>query len=109
VTDFIHITTTTDKRSEAESLSIKLVEMRLAACVQILGPVQSTYWWQGELETAEEWLLIIKTKGSHFEKIEKLIKNIHSYEVPELISTPIVKGSEDYLSWLKQEVEGRGT
>ena len=102
---YILITTTTKKKSDAEEISMKLVELRLAACVQIIGPVKSTYWWKGAIESIEEWLCIIKTKRTLYREIERFILKVHPYEVPEVVSVPIIHGSEEYLSWLHEELK----
>jgi uncharacterized protein involved in tolerance to divalent cations len=82
-----------------------LVEERLAACVQILGPITSTYRWKGAIETSEEWQCWAKTRRDLYEKIEQAIRRLHSYEVPEIIAVPILAGSESYLKWLDEELE----
>ena len=105
--EYIQVFTTTEKKKDAEKMAKALLELRLAGCVQIVGPITSTYWWKGNLETAEEWLCIIKSKRSHYEEIEKAIKGIHPYETPEIIATPIVVGSKDYLKWLSDELMER--
>ena len=102
---YIQISTTTGKKSEAEEISMKLVEMRLAACAQIIGPISSVYWWKGEIVTDREWLCIIKTHKSLFGEVEKVIREIHPYEVPEFAAIPITLGSHDYLSWINNELK----
>ena len=97
------ITTTTATRGDAEAIARALVERGLAACVQIAGPVSSTYRWRGEIETAEEYLCIIKTRAELFEKVESAIRELHPYQTPEIVATPIVDGSRDYLAWLEAE------
>jgi periplasmic divalent cation tolerance protein len=92
--------TTTDARGDAERLARELVERRLAACVQVLGPISSTYRWQGTVETAEEWLCLIKTTGARFEALAAHIEASHGYETPELTAVPIGHGSPAYLAWL---------
>ncbi|NTW07493.1 MAG: divalent-cation tolerance protein CutA, partial [Syntrophaceae bacterium] len=72
---------------------------------QISGPITSTYRWKGKVETAEEWLCLIKTQESLYSELEKTIISLHSYETPEIIAVPIIKGSREYLSWLKNETE----
>jgi periplasmic divalent cation tolerance protein len=101
---FVQITTTTGTRQDAERIAVELVSRRLAACVQVSGPIQSTYRWQGAVETAEEWLCTAKTSGAQLAAVEKLVKELHPYEVPELVATPIVGGSEAYLKWLAEQV-----
>jgi len=109
-TGFIQVTTTTAARADAERIARALVEGRLAACVQIAGPVSSTYWWRGDIETAEEFLCIIKTRAELFARAEAAIREMHPYETPEIIATPITGGSADYLKWLAEETaHGGGT
>jgi periplasmic divalent cation tolerance protein len=104
VSDFVLVSTTTDKREEADKIAHLLVERGLAACVQTVGPISSTYRWKDEVERAEEWLLLIKTRGALFERVEKLIKENHAYEVPEIVLVPIRGGSEEYLRWLDENL-----
>jgi periplasmic divalent cation tolerance protein len=104
--EFVQITTTTGTRSDAERIAVELVSRRLAACVQLSGPIQSTYWWQGSVDTNEEWLCTAKTIGAKLAPIQALIKELHPYEMPELIATPIIGGSEAYLTWLASELAG---
>ena len=102
--DFLQITTTTADRDEAERIAAALVERRLAACVQIVGPIRSIYRWQGEVERADEWLCLIKATREAFPAVETAIHELHSYECPEVIATPIVDGSTDYLRWLGDQI-----
>jgi periplasmic divalent cation tolerance protein len=81
------------------------VEQRLAACVQGSGPVSSTYRWQGKTEKATEYLLLVKTTRARFPAVEKAIKALHTYEVPEIIALPLTAGSQDYLAWLAEAVK----
>ncbi len=101
--EFIQVSTTASSRDEAERIAAALLEGRLAACVQILGPMQSRYWWKGSLESAEEWLCLIKTAEASYADVEKMIRATHSYEVPEIVAVPIVKGSAAYLDWVREE------
>jgi len=101
---FIQIITTVGKKEEAESICRALLEKKLAACVQIVGRVESHYWWEGKIEKDREFLVFIKTKEALFESVEKVIKENHSYQVPEIISLPILKGSKDYLKWIEKEI-----
>ena len=103
--EYVQVLTTTEAREEAESIARALTEQRLAACVQIVGPVTSTYRWKGKEETAEEWLCLIKSRKALYERIEEAIKAIHSYETPEIIALPIVAGSAAYLNWLNEELK----
>lgn len=104
MTEFIQITTTTGKRPDAEQIASELISRRLAACVQVSGPVVSTFRWQGKVETAEEWVCTIKTARSKFGAIEEAFKKLHPYEVPEIIATPITEGSSGYLAWLGEQL-----
>lgn len=97
---YIQITTTTETREQAQTIARHLVVEKLAACVQIVGPITSTYRWQGKMENAQEWLCLIKTREELYGKVETAIKKLHSYETPEIIAVPIVKGSKEYLGWL---------
>lgn len=104
---FLLVTTTTETKEEAQKIARYLVGEKLAACVQIMGPITSTYRWKGNIETAEEWLCLIKTRESFFAQVENAIKKLHSYETPEIIAVPIVKGSKEYLDWLDGETENK--
>ena len=101
---YIQVTTTTETKEQAEQIAQHLVESRLAACVQINGPITSIYRWKGKVETANEWLCLIKTREELFEKVEAAIKKMHSYEIPEIIAMPIVKCSKEYLIWLDDQL-----
>jgi periplasmic divalent cation tolerance protein len=103
--EFLQITTTTGTRQDAERIATEIVLLRLAGCVQISGPIASTFRWQGKIETAEEWLCLIKTGREQLDGIQRVLAEIHPYEVPELIATPIVEGSEAYLKWLGEQLE----
>ena len=92
--------TTTDGREDAERLAHDLVERRLAACVQVLGPISSTYRWRGAIETADEWLCLIKTTAARFDALAAHIDTNHGYETPELTAVPIDHGSTAYLGWV---------
>ncbi len=102
----IQIQTTTPDEKTTNLIRDELLNTRLASCVQVAGPLKSTYWWKGSLENAEEWLMIIKTAGKNFAVIEKTIKRLHPYETPEIIALEICNGSKDYLDWIKNETRG---
>ncbi|MBN2167838.1 MAG: divalent-cation tolerance protein CutA [Actinobacteria bacterium] len=104
MSEFIQVFTTMGDREEAEKISRAVVEGRAAACGQVIGPIRSTYWWEGKLETSEEWLCLFKTVRDSYPKIELLIKENHSYDVPEIIAVPITAGSKDYLFWLSSQI-----
>jgi periplasmic divalent cation tolerance protein len=97
-------TTTTSTREDAGKIASALVEERLAACVQIVGPITSVYRWQGAVEEEKEVLLLIKSTGDLVPRIAELLDRIHPYDVPELIATPITGGSSAYLSWLEENI-----
>jgi len=103
--EFVQIFTTTGKREDAEKVARALVQKRLAGCVQIIGPIQSTYWWKNRIETAKEWLCLIKSEKGLYKEVEKTIKEIHPYETPEITAVPIVAGSKEYLEWLHDELK----
>jgi len=101
--EHIQVVTTAASADEARRIATALVEERLAACVQIVGPIESIYRWQGKVETAAEWQCWIKTRRQHYALLEAAIRRLHSYEVPEILAVPIVAGSEAYLKWLTDE------
>jgi len=105
MTDFIQVFMTAEKKEEAENIARAMVEKRLAACAQLLGPIKSTYWWEDKIERSDEWLCIMKTQKDLFEKLEKAIREMHPYDVPEIVALPIVTGSQDYLEWLAFVIE----
>ena len=91
---------TTKDEKEAKDIASRLVESKLAACVNIVSSIKSIFHWQGKVDSSEESLLIVKTKKRLFNKLIKAVKQIHSYEVPEIIALPIIGGSKEYLRWL---------
>jgi len=97
---YLQIITTAETKAEADKIARVLVEGGLAACVQVVGPITSTYAWQGRIETAEEWQCLIKTRDDLFGQVERSIKSVHSYETPEIIALPISAGSREYLDWM---------
>lgn len=105
---YVQVTTTTATQEEASQIARTSVERRLAACAQVLGPVVSTYWWQGGIETAGEWMCLLKTPASEFESLARHIRSEHSYATPEITATPISLGSPDYLAWIERETAGGG-
>jgi len=104
MTDCIQIVTTTERKEDAEAIARSLVEDRLAACVQVLGPVTSTYRWEGKIETSQEWQVWAKTRRKLYDRVEEAIRRLHPYDVPEILAVPIVAGSQSYLAWLAGEV-----
>jgi periplasmic divalent cation tolerance protein len=104
--EFIVVYVTAGSPAEGERLARALVEEQLAACVNRIAPIQSVYRWQGKVDQSEEQLLIIKTRKTLFTALEKRVRELHSYSVPEIIALPIVAGSEAYLQWLGEQVVG---
>lgn len=96
---------TTANTEEAERIANMLLNQKRAACVNIVPKVSSRFWWQGKLDSAQESLLIVKTRTSLLNEIVTLVKEIHSYDVPEIIALPIVDGNQDYLDWIDKEVK----
>jgi periplasmic divalent cation tolerance protein len=101
---YIQISTTTETKEQAQTIAQYLVDTKLAACVQISGPITSTYRWKGKVENSQEWLCLIKTRNDLFIKVEAAIKKMHPYETPEIIAVPIVKGSKEYLNWIDENL-----
>lgn len=97
---------TASTAEEAESIADRLVAQRQAACINIIPKVHSLFWWQGQIESADEVLLVIKSKASLVEQIVTTVKELHSYEVPEVIALPISGGNRDYLDWMEAELGG---
>lgn len=96
---------TAGSHEEAEKIGNALVEERLAACCNIIEPVMSVFHWEGTINREKEVLLIAKSSISQFEEIMKRVKELHSYDVPEIIALPIIAGSEDYLQWIDNETK----
>ncbi|HOX54118.1 MAG TPA: divalent-cation tolerance protein CutA [Candidatus Omnitrophota bacterium] len=99
---FIVVLITCANKAQAQKIAQALIKARLAACVNLVNPVNSLFWWQGKVDSSKETLLIIKTKKNLFSRLEKLVKSLHSYDVAEIIALPIVKGSRKYLSWINE-------
>ena len=98
--EFAIILTTVDSRESAQKIAHTLVERRLAACVNIVPGIESVYRWKGEIESAKELLLVIKTAADRFEQVRELLIELHSYELPECVMLKIEQGSAEYLEWL---------
>ncbi|MBF2025459.1 MAG: divalent-cation tolerance protein CutA [Oscillatoriales cyanobacterium C42_A2020_001] len=100
---FCVVLVTAPSRAQAAAIAKTLVELKLAACVNLL-PICSIYTWQGDLQTEEEWQLLIKSELSKFVELEAKLRAIHPYEVPEIIALPILAGSQPYLQWIADHV-----
>lgn len=103
-TNYGVVLVTAGSQEEAVAIATSLVQSQLAACVNLV-PIQSIYTWQGELHQDREWQLLIKTDLSQFQAIEAKIRELHSYEVPEIIALPILAGSQSYLNWISDSVK----
>lgn len=99
------VLTTAGSEEEAQKIAHALVERKLAACVNIIPRIESIYRWQGKVESATEWLLIVKTTAESFGAVRDAIKELHSYELPECMMLEVVDGSEEYLAWIDDNVE----
>jgi periplasmic divalent cation tolerance protein len=97
---------TAANREEATRIADMLVSERLAACVQVLPEIQSVYRWQGEVAREAEVLLLAKTTVDRFDELDQAVREIHSYQTPEIIALPVTAVSEPYLEWLQEEVAG---
>ena len=102
---FTLILSTASSKEEAQESARALVDRRLVACVNIVGPIDSIYRWKGEVENSQEFLLLMKTEGDRFEEVQEAIKGLHSYEVPEVVQVPIEKGLPAYLEWISESVK----
>ncbi len=102
--EHIQVLTTTGSKADAQAIADALVAQRLAACVQVVGPITSTYRWQGKVETAEEWLCIAKSRGDLYQAVERAIRAVHPYEEPEILAVPVTAGSASYLRWLDENL-----
>jgi periplasmic divalent cation tolerance protein len=104
MTEQIQVLTTVGSEEDAERISIALVERRLAACVQTFGPIASRYRWQGKVEKAREWQCLAKTEAARYPEVEAAIRDLHPYDEPEIVATPILAGSAGYLTWISENV-----
>jgi periplasmic divalent cation tolerance protein len=102
---YVVVFITASSETEAHRISQALLTQRKAACVNIIRRVNSSFWWQGKLESAVESLLIVKTKASLVSEVVALVKENHRYTVPEIIALPILAGNPDYLEWIEKEAE----
>jgi periplasmic divalent cation tolerance protein len=105
VTGCCQVTTTLPDRAGAEKMAAAVVAERLAACAQVLGPVSSTYRWKGGVEQAQEWYCNLKTTSRRLPELQKRIRELHPYKVPEILAIPISDGDEQYLEWIKEETK----
>lgn len=106
--EYIEVHTTTDSHEHAQTIARAIVSRRLAACVQISGPITSVYWWQGQMEQTEEWLCTAKTRATLYQELEQAIREVHTYDVPEILAVEVVAGNASYLAWVTQETGAAG-
>ena len=106
--DSVQVTTTTDAEDDARRIATGLVEARLAACAQVVGPITSVYRWEGAVETATEWQVVAKTTRARFGDLAAWLGDHHAYDVPELVATPVVDGEAAYLRWIAEETAPAG-
>ncbi|MFM9369672.1 divalent-cation tolerance protein CutA [Streptomyces sp. Da 82-17] len=97
------VLTTTDSVAKAQALAAGAVEARHAACAQVSGPVTSVYRWEGAVTTDQEWQVLLKTTADGYPALERWLTDAHDYDTPEIIATPVVRGSADYLRWVRAE------
>ena len=104
MTDKIVVISTSSSAEEAEKIARRLVDGRLAACVNVVPGMRSFYRWKGNIEDTAEWLLIIKSSREHFDALQTALEKLHSYEVPEVIALPVIDGARNYLNWMESEL-----
>jgi periplasmic divalent cation tolerance protein len=105
--EYLQVQTTTDSRAEAMELVRAAVGARLAACGQVAGPVASTYWWNDELERAEEWFVFFKLPADRYDELAAFLTEQHSYDEPEILATAFVAGAPSFLGWISEETRAR--
>ncbi len=98
--DYIQVLTAVGSEEEADRIGAALIDARLAACVQVLGPIASRYRWKGKVEEAQEWLCLAKTEAARYAEVEAAIRDAHSYEEPEILAVAVAAGSKGYLDWV---------
>jgi len=101
--EYLQVITLAASKEDAQRIAAAVIERRQAACAQVSGPIVSTYRWQGSVETAEEWQCTIKTRAARYADVETTIRELHTYETPEIIATVIERGSDAYLKWIDEQ------
>ncbi len=107
-TGWLQVQVSAGSREEADGVASAVLDRRLAACVQVVGPVESRFWWEGRLDAATEWLCLVKTTDDRLDEVVGAIREAHSYDTPEIIALPVVGGSEGYLRWVADTVADDG-
>lgn len=108
MSDHLIVTCTTDTEAKARELAASAIAERLGACAQVVGPITSVYRWEGAIQNDQEWRVEIKTAADRLAALTDHLKANHSYDVPEIIATPINGGSAEYLAWMVEETRSRG-
>jgi periplasmic divalent cation tolerance protein len=98
--EFVVVLVTTGSTEEGQRIGRTLVTEQLAGCVNVVGPIRSIYRWEGAVDEADEWLLVIKARAADLPALSERVRALHSYDVPEVLALPVTAGSEDYLAWL---------
>lgn len=101
---YIILFITASNKKEAKHIAQALIKSKLAACVNVIDKIGSLFWWQGKVDRAKETLLVIKSRKEKLAKIIKLVRSIHSYQVPEIIALPIIGGYKPYLRWIDESI-----
>jgi periplasmic divalent cation tolerance protein len=104
--EYFQVSVTAPSEEEAGSLGRMAVEHRLAACAQVSGPISSTYWWEGEVTSASEYVCTLKTSGARLPALLDAVAQAHTYEVPEIVAVRIAAGDSGYLAWIGDETRG---
>jgi periplasmic divalent cation tolerance protein len=102
---YAQLATTTSTKADAERVASAALEARRAACVQIVGPIESRYWWEGKLEVAEEWLCLLKTAARQVDSLMATVRAVHPYDTPEITVTLLAGGDDRYLAWIDAETD----
>jgi len=106
MSSYIVVFMTVSDEKEATKIVRSLLKERLIACANIVGPVSSLFWWEGKIDKASEFLVIMKSRKNLFKKLSERVKELHSYEVPEVIALPVIEGLPSYLNWLGASLYG---
>jgi periplasmic divalent cation tolerance protein len=102
--EYTIVFSTVDSKDSADKIAETLVAEKLAACVNVVGPISSVYWWEGKIEKSEEYLLIIKSRRDLLNALMRRLKEAHPYKVPEILAVKVDRGNEDYLAWIDESV-----